>query len=73
VKLPRLLLNAGKYTASVIVLSDDQKVLCRYDRAFELTVVAACASGASMVLPASWQCLQAGIENIAGNQELINT
>ena len=54
VRMQRLLLNAGKYTASVIVLSEDNRVLCRHDRAFEMTVVAACASGASMILPALW-------------------
>ena len=54
VRMQRLLLNAGKYTASVIVLSEDNRVLCRHDRAFEITVVAACASGASMILPALW-------------------
>ncbi|MFM7168037.1 MAG: polysaccharide ABC transporter ATP-binding protein [Planctomycetaceae bacterium] len=53
-RLPRLLLNAGKYSVSVIVLSEDLKVLCRHDKALSVNVVAACASGASMILPAEW-------------------
>jgi lipopolysaccharide transport system ATP-binding protein len=52
--LPKLLLNAGKYTVSVIVLSSDLKVLCRHDKTLSVTIVAACASGASMILPAEW-------------------
>lgn len=52
--LSNLLLNAGKYTVSVIVLSSDLKVLCRHDKALSVNVVAACASGASMILPAEW-------------------
>jgi hypothetical protein len=55
VRIPRLLLNAGKYSVTAIVLSEDLRVFCRHDQALELTVVAACASGASMILPAVWQ------------------
>jgi len=29
-------------------------VLCRHDKALSVNIVAACASGASMILPAEW-------------------
>ena len=54
-RIDRLLLNAGKYTVSVIVLSSDLRVLCRHDKACSVNVVASCASGASMILPANWE------------------
>ena len=53
-KMNRLLLNAGKYNLSVIVLSNDQKVLCRHDNTLAINIVAVCASGASLILPAEW-------------------
>ncbi len=49
-----VLLNAGKYSVSIIVLSEDLKVLCRHDSAFAVNIVAACPSGASMIVPAEW-------------------
>lgn len=52
--LGAILLNAGKYNVSVIVLSEDLKVLCRHDNAIQVTVVAKCASGACTILPANW-------------------
>ncbi|MFM8475232.1 MAG: ABC transporter ATP-binding protein, partial [Planctomycetaceae bacterium] len=53
--IDRLLLNAGKYTVSVIVLAEDLRVLCRHDKACSVNVLASCASGASMILPANWE------------------
>jgi lipopolysaccharide transport system ATP-binding protein len=53
--LDKLLLNAGKYYMSIIVLSRDLKVLCRHDNALSVTVEANCASGASVIIPADWQ------------------
>jgi lipopolysaccharide transport system ATP-binding protein len=54
-RLCQVLLNAGKYNVSVIILSDDLTVLCRHDNAVTVTVAANCASGASVIFPAEWQ------------------
>ncbi|MBC7965077.1 MAG: ABC transporter ATP-binding protein [Fuerstia sp.] len=54
VRLPALNLNAGKYNLSVIVLSDDQKVLCRHDGALAVNVTAHCSSGAHVLMAADW-------------------
>ena len=54
VRLPALNLNAGKYNLSVIVLSDDQKVLCRHDGAMAVNVTAHCSSGAHVLVAADW-------------------
>jgi len=56
--IPKLILNAGKYNVSVIVLSEDLKVLCRHDSALIVNVTAACASGASVIMPAEWGCFK---------------
>jgi lipopolysaccharide transport system ATP-binding protein len=53
-KLPKVNLNAGKYNLSVIVLSEDLKVLCRHDGALAVNVMAHCASGANVILAADW-------------------
>lgn len=47
-------LNAGKYNLSVIVLSNDLKVLCRHDNSLSITVKANFESGASIIHPADW-------------------
>ena len=56
VTIAKVILNAGKYNVSVIVLSEDLKVLCRHDSALIVNVTAACASGASVIVPAEWGC-----------------
>jgi len=53
-RLSRVNLNAGKYNLSVIVLSEDMKVLCRHDGAVAVNVTAHCASGANVILAADW-------------------
>jgi lipopolysaccharide transport system ATP-binding protein len=55
--IKQLVLNAGKYNVSAIILSRDLKVLCRHDNAISVTVQANCASGANIILPAEWQTL----------------
>jgi lipopolysaccharide transport system ATP-binding protein len=57
VTIKQLMLNAGKYNVSAIILSKDLKVLCRHDNAISVTVQANCASGANIILPAEWQTL----------------
>jgi lipopolysaccharide transport system ATP-binding protein len=52
--LKKIILNAGKYNLSIIVLSKDLKVLCRHDNALTVTVQTHCASGASVIFPAEW-------------------
>jgi hypothetical protein len=51
VKVPQLLLNAGKYNLSVIVLSPDLKTLCRHDGAIFVNVLANSTSGAHVISP----------------------
>jgi hypothetical protein len=57
VTIKQLMLNAGKYNVSAIILSKDLKVLCRHDNAISVIVQANCASGANIILPAEWQTL----------------
>jgi lipopolysaccharide transport system ATP-binding protein len=53
--IPQLELNSGKYSLSVIVVSDDQsKVYCRHDNAAFIQVAAAAASGAHVLAAAEW-------------------
>ena len=48
-------LNAGKYSMSVIVLSDDyQRTLCQYDNVSYVQVTAASTSGAHVLSVADW-------------------
>ena len=43
-RLPKVNLNAGKYNLSVIVLSEEMKVLCRHEPASMLSKAAACST-----------------------------
>jgi lipopolysaccharide transport system ATP-binding protein len=53
--VPRLELNSGRYSLSVIVGSEDlAKVHCRHDNAAFLQVEAAAASGAHVLAAAEW-------------------
>jgi lipopolysaccharide transport system ATP-binding protein len=53
--VPELGLNSGKYSLSVIVVSEDQsKVYCRHDNAAIIQVAAAAASGAHVLAAAEW-------------------
>ena len=53
--IPRLEINAGKYSLSVIAVSKDQDMVpCRYDNALFLQINAACASGAFVLAVAHW-------------------
>jgi lipopolysaccharide transport system ATP-binding protein len=53
--LPKLELNAGKYSVSVMVNTPDfSRSLCRHDNAVYLQVEAAAASGAYVLAPGSW-------------------
>jgi lipopolysaccharide transport system ATP-binding protein len=54
VRLQGVNLNAGKYNLTVIVLSDDGRLLCRHDGAVALNIAAHCASGAHVVHVADW-------------------
>ncbi|MCP4169650.1 MAG: hypothetical protein GY758_02625, partial [Fuerstiella sp.] len=47
-------LNAGKYNLSVIVLGDDDTVLCRHDGALSVNVSAHSGSGAHVLKVAEW-------------------
>lgn len=54
-RIPRVDLNAGKYTVSAIAISEDQmNVLCRHDNAAYLQVEADSASGAYVLTSADW-------------------
>jgi lipopolysaccharide transport system ATP-binding protein len=54
-RVPRLELNAGKYTLSVIAESQDHdRTYCRYDNAAYLQVLAATTSGAHVLSVADW-------------------
>jgi lipopolysaccharide transport system ATP-binding protein len=53
--LPKVELNAGKYSLSVIVCNEDMsRVLCRHDNAAFIQIVAASASGAYSLAVAEW-------------------
>jgi lipopolysaccharide transport system ATP-binding protein len=53
--LRKIELNAGKYSLSVIVVSEDMsRVLCRHDNAAFVQIVAASASGAYSLAVAEW-------------------
>jgi lipopolysaccharide transport system ATP-binding protein len=65
--IPRLELNSGKYSLSVIVISEDQaKVYCRHDNAAFIQVEAAAASGAHVLAAAEWSTATPGPNNPAG-------
>lgn len=54
VKLCRLCLNAGVYNVSVVVLSDNRKVLCRHDGAVAINMSTNCGGGAYVIQIADW-------------------
>jgi hypothetical protein len=54
-QIDSLNLNAGKYSMSVIVLSDDlQRTLCQYDNISYVQITAASTSGAHVLAIAKW-------------------
>lgn len=54
VRIDHLLLNAGRYSVSSIILSEDLKVLCRHDAVLTVLVESSYPSGANVLLPAQW-------------------
>lgn len=63
--VPKLELNSGKYSLSVIVVSGDQsRVYCRHDNAAFIRVSAAAASGAHVLAAAEWSVVGTGGESL---------
>jgi lipopolysaccharide transport system ATP-binding protein len=59
--IPCINLNAGKYTLSVIVNSEDpSRVLCRHDGAAMVSVRAASGSGAHCLVATDWSVINHG-------------
>lgn len=59
--VPRVDLNAGKYSVSVMVnLPDYARALCRHDNVSYLQIEAAAASGAHALSVANWSSLEVG-------------
>jgi lipopolysaccharide transport system ATP-binding protein len=55
-RVPNINLNAGKYSVTVIVMSDDNgRVLCRHDNAAFLEVETGSPSGAHVISVADWE------------------
>lgn len=56
-KIENLPLNGGNYQISVIVVSEDLKVLCRHDGALSVNITAHTTSGAHILVPAEWNVI----------------
>jgi lipopolysaccharide transport system ATP-binding protein len=63
VSIAGLQLNSGRFSASVIVLSDDgMTTLCHVDQALELRVLSNLGSGSSILWPGVWEDHASGAE-----------
>lgn len=59
-RIPRMELNGGKYTLSVIAASPDySRIYCRHDNAAYLQIDASTASGAQVLTVAEWNAAEA--------------
>lgn len=71
--LPSVNLSGGKYNVSVIVLDEEDRVLCRHDNAISVIVTAASPSGANVLLQADWSLGRAECRSGVLNSSMVKS